>query len=399
MMDLFLIYQYLIAAVLGLLLINFIINNILFKNPAKYVTPGSLKKPQPLVSVLVPARNEAKNIGRCLRSLLKQDYPNMEILVLDDNSEDGTGQIIGSIAKKDPRVRLLAGRPLKKGWLGKNYACHQLSKYAKGEYFIFTDADTLHFTNSISSAVFSLTANGLDALSVYPKQIMVTIHERMVVSFINFAILCLMPLVLIKRSKSPLFCTAIGQFILFKKEVYRNIGGHESIASEILDDIHISKQVKRGGYKFMIFDGSNNIYCRMYSNFSEVVKGFSKFIFAAFNYNIYTLGVVISFISVIFLLPFILLPLGFFIFEWSVLILNLLFIQIALIFIIRITLSFRFKARILDVLLHPFSMIYIILIAANSVFHTKFGHGVYWKGRTYDIHDKDGLKLPNESRK
>ncbi len=119
MMDLFLIYQYLIAAVLGLLLINFIINNILFKNPAKYVTPGSLKKPQPLVSVLVPARNEAKNIGRCLRSLLKQDYPNMEILVLDDNSEDGTGQIIRSIAKKDPRVRLLAGRPLKKGWLGK----------------------------------------------------------------------------------------------------------------------------------------------------------------------------------------------------------------------------------------------------------------------------------------
>ena len=80
-MDLVLIYQYFIAAILGLLVINFIINNILFKDPANYLIPGSLKKPQPLVSVLIPARNEAKNIGRCLRSLLKQDYPNMEILV------------------------------------------------------------------------------------------------------------------------------------------------------------------------------------------------------------------------------------------------------------------------------------------------------------------------------
>ena len=134
----------------------------------------------------------------------------------------------------------------------------------------------------------------------------------------------------------------------------------------------------------------------MYSNFSEVVKGFSKFVFAAFAYNIYTLSAALGFISILFLLPFILLPLGFFTFGWPPLILNLLLIQIALVFIIRITLSFRFKTRILDVLLHPFSMIYIILIAANSVFQAKFGHGVYWKGRTYDIHDKDGLKLPDE---
>jgi len=287
---------------------------------------------------------------------------------------------------------------VRKGWLGKNYACHQLSKAAKGEYFVFTDADTLHFNNSISSAVCSLKANGLDALSVYPKQIMVTIHERMVVTFINFAILTLMPLILIKRSKNPLFCTAIGQFLLFKRDVYESIGGHESIAPEILDDVHISKQVKRGGYRFMIFNGSNNIYCRMYSNLSEVVKGFSKFIFAAFNFNIYTLSAVLSFILVLFLFPFILLPLGFFVFEWNALIINLMILQIFLVFIIKITLSFRFRTRILDVLLHPLSMIYIILIAANSVFQAKFGQGVAWKGRKYIIGDKDGRKLPKESK-
>lgn len=397
-MGLFLVYQYFTTAVLGILLLNFITNNILFKNVSNFLTPETLKKPQSLVSVLIPARNEAENIGRCLRSLSKQDYPNMEILVLDDNSEDGTGQVVKNLAKKDPRIKLLKGKPLKKGWLGKNYACHQLSKAAKGEYFVFTDADTLHFNNSISSAVCSLKANGLDALSVYPKQIMVTIHERMVVTFINFAILTLMPLILIKRSKNPLFCTAIGQFLLFKRDVYESIGGHESIAPEILDDVHISKQVKRGGYRFMIFDGSNNIYCRMYSNLSEVVKGFSKFIFAAFNFNIYTLAAVLSFILVLFLFPFILLPLGFFVFEWSGLIINLMILQIFLVFIIKITLSFRFRTRILDVLLHPLSMIYIILIAVNSVFQAKFGQGVAWKGRKYVIGDKDGLKLPKESQ-
>ncbi len=394
----FLIYQYFIAALLGFLLFNFIINNILFKNSSTYLNPEILKKPQSLVSVLIPARNEAQNIGRCLRSLSKQDYPDMEILVLDDNSDDGTGQVVKNLATKDPRIRLLDGKPLKKGWLGKNYACHQLSKSAKGEYLVFTDADTLHFNNSISSAVCSLQRNGLDALSVYPKQIMVTIHERMVVTFINFAILSLMPLILIKRSKNPLFCTAIGQFLLFKRKVYESIGGHESIASEILDDVHISKQVKRGGYKFMIFNGSNNIYCRMYSNFNEVVKGFSKFIFAAFNYNIYTLAAVIFFISVLFLFPFILLPLGFFVFEWDSQIIKLMILQIFLILTIKTALSFRFRTRILDVLLHPLSMIYILLIAANSVFQAKFGRGVAWKGRVYNMDNKDGVELRNENQ-
>src|SRR3972149_1006586 len=122
-------------------------NNILFKSTANYPLPESLKKSTPLVSILIPARNEAENIKRCLRSLLKQDYPNIEILVLDDNSDDGTSISVKKLAEKDKRIRLIAGKPLKKGWLGKCYACWQLSKYAKGKYLIFTDADTLHFEN------------------------------------------------------------------------------------------------------------------------------------------------------------------------------------------------------------------------------------------------------------
>jgi chlorobactene glucosyltransferase len=395
-MQLFLLYQYFITSILGLFLINFIINNILFKNTANYILSESLKKSPPLVSILIPARNEAENIKRCVRSLLKQDYTNIEILVLDDNSSDNTGQVVKEIEKKDSRVKLINGKPLKSGWLGKSYACYQLSKYAKGKYLIFTDADTLHFKNSISSAISCLIKNNLGALSVIPRQIMVSIHERMVVTWVHFGILCLLPLILVKKSKNPLFCTANGQFILFKMEVYKKIGGHKSIKVKILEDIHISKLVKRYGYNFMLFDGSKNIHCRMYRSFSELIRGFSKFMFAAFDYNIFTIAVVIFLISALFLFPFILLPLGFLIFNWPKIITNLIIVQIITIFVMRIVLAIRLNSRILDVLLQPLSMIYIILICFNSILQTKFGKGVCWKGRSYDIHNGEELKLIND---
>src|SRR4030042_7204036 len=170
-MDTFLLYQYFIASILVLFLINFIINNILFKSTANYSLPESLKKSTPLVSILIPARNEVENIKRCLRSLLKQDYPNIEILVLDDNSDDATSISVNRLVEKDKRIRVIAGQLLKRGWLGKCYACWQLSNYPKGKYLIFTDADTLHFENSISSAIGCLISNKLDALSSIHRQI------------------------------------------------------------------------------------------------------------------------------------------------------------------------------------------------------------------------------------
>ena len=384
-MNFLLLYQYFVTSALVIFLFNFIVNNILFKNIANYLLPESLIKSPPLVSILVPARNEAKNIRRCLLSLSKQDYTNIEILVLDDNSNDGTSVIVEDFVKKDSRVKLIIGKPLKSGWIGKSYACQQLSKYAKGNYFVFTDADTLHFKNSISSAIGCLIKNNLDALSAIPKQIMASFHERIVVTWVHFGILNLLPLFLIKKSKNPLFSTANGQFLLFRREVYEKIGGHESIKTKILEDIHISKQVKKHGYKFMIFDGSKNIYCRMYRSFGKLIKGFSKFMFAAFDFNLFNISAAILLITALFLLPFILLPLGVFIFDWSGMIINLITIQISIILIMRIILAARLKNKILDVLFHPLSMVYIILICINSVLQTKFGEGACWKDRKYGI--------------
>ena len=184
------------------------------------------------------------------------------------------------------------------GWKGKCFACHQLSKIAKGSYFVFTDADTLHYPNSISGSLAALLKNNLDVTSIYPRQIAVTFSERMTVRFINFVILSFMPLILVKHTKGPFFSTAIGQFFLFKREAYEKTGGFESVKDEILEDINISKQVKRCGLKIMVYDGSDSIFCRMYTNLADVIKGFSRFIYAAFDCNFLMEFIAVSFIVI-----------------------------------------------------------------------------------------------------
>jgi len=395
-----LLYQYIVAAVLLAVMINFIINNLLFKNTGNYRLPEDFLKKRPLVSILIPARNEGKNIGRCLNSLIRQDYDNIEILVLDDNSSDGTSKVVQRFCKKDKRIRLFRGKPLPEGWLGKSYACYQLSGYARGDYYLFVDADTLHFPGSVSSALACLLKFDVDALSVFAKQIMVTIHERMMVPAANFMIMGFLPLWLIRRSRNPLFCTAIGQFMLFKKDVYDDIGGHSSVKGEILEDVLIAKRVKRCGHRFMIFDGRSNLYCRMYHDLREVVHGYTKVLFSAFDYRLAMISIAFIVVAVIHLAPFIMLPLAL-LFSWSAAVTNVIILQVILVMATKIMLAVRFRMKAVDVLLHPLSVVYLLFIAVNSVFQYRFHIGVYWKGRTYNVScrgdEGEELKLINDS--
>jgi chlorobactene glucosyltransferase len=388
-----LIYNYIIASILVLIFVNLLVNLTLFKNIKNYCLPPELSENPPLVSILVPARNEEKNIARCINSLLKQDYKNIEILVLDDNSTDSTSYIVRNTASKDLRVRLISGEPMKKGWLGKCWACHQLSRHARGSYFIFTDADTLHYRDTVTKSLAAMTANNLDGISVYPDQIAVTFHERMTVPIINFAIISLMPMILIKYTKGPFFSTGIGQFFMFKKEAYESMGGHESIKGEILEDVHLSKQIKKSGFKYMIFDGSKNIHCRMYHNFSEIINGFTKFVYSAFGNNGFMEFIGLSVFSAIFLFPFLLLPPGYLFLGWSGPLLILNISQILIILAIKVILALRSKNRVLDVFFMPVSVIYMLIFAINSYRRFKSKKGFYWKGRTYKIESDDSMEL------
>jgi len=379
------------------MLLNTVINNFVFKNVENYSSTGQVLKNPPLISILIPARNEAENISNCLKSLLKQDYLNLEIIVLNDNSTDGTSKIVKEIAEKNNRVRLVEGAPLEDGWIGKNFASHQLAKYAKGEYFIFTDADTLHFPKTVSSAFGALIATKLDALSIYPRQIMVTFAERMTVPIINIALQCFIPFILIKKSKNPLFSTAIGQFMMFKRETYEKIGGYESIKGHMVDDIQISKRVKKSGYKFMVFDGRNTIYCRMYKSLKGVIIGLAKSIYPAFNGNILALFSFTGLLTVTLLIPFTLLPLGTFLFDWPVAIIRLIIFQIIIVLVIKTIFAIRYKQKMLDILLAPVSMAIMDALIFISFFQAKYGEGLSWKERVYDVSENDKTTLIREN--
>jgi chlorobactene glucosyltransferase len=338
----------------------------------------------PKLSILVPARNEAASIARCIRSLINQDYPNLEIIVLDDNSEDATEAILESIAREDmgKRLRLVSGQPLPGGWLGKNWACHQLVQYADGDYLLFTDADTVHAVSSAASAMAALEQNEADFLSVFPRQETGSLAERLAVPLMLVYVLGLLPNWMVKSNPSPAFSAANGQFMLFKREAYEAIGGHEAVQNIVLEDVVLGRHIKQAGLKQILPDGTDTVSCRMYRNGSEVWQGFSKNLYAFFGFKIAYISLFMLLNLLAFIGPYLWLFIGFITgqpanLEW----LWLPIAQIVLAWGIRLGVAARFGFPAFDIFLHPFSIIYMAIIGVNSIRWSR--RGLIWKGRKY----------------
>ncbi|NWJ48003.1 MAG: glycosyltransferase [Chloroflexi bacterium] len=337
-----------------------------------------------LISVLVPARNEAGNIARCIRSLLNQDYPNLEIIVLDDGSDDATVAILESIAREDfsHRLRLVSGQELPEGWLGKNWACYQLYHYAEGDYLLFTDADTVHGVRSVSSAISALEKNEADFLSIFPRQETDSLAERLAIPLMMMYLIGLLPTWMVSRSPRPSISAANGQYMFFTRNVYEQIGGHAAVKNIVLEDVIMARRIKQAGYKVILPDGTDSVSCRMYRNIFEVWQGFSKNLFAFFNYKVRWLGLFLLLNILAYIGPYFWLLAGWVTgqpasVEW----LWLPIAQILMTWIIRFGVSLRFGFRVLDIILHPLSIIYMVIIGINSVRWRK--RGVQWKGRVY----------------
>lgn len=381
----FLIYNIVASSLLFAFFINFLINSILFKDITDYKLLPEIKKENPLISILIPARNEEKNIKECLLSLIKQDYDNIEILVLNDNSTDDTARIVRDVSVTYKNVKLINGRPLPEGWTGKNYACYQLFKESKGKYLFFTDADTIHKKESVTSAVSCLVQEKLDLLSACPEQVMKSFHERMVINLTNFQIL-IPPLLFIRRSKIPVFGSGIGSLMIVKRDIYRDMGGHRSIKNSCVEDTAISKLFIRKGYKFMIFNGRKIYSTRLYDNFREIYEGFCRIFLGNFNSRLGVSSIILV-MFVFFLLPFILLAmLPFIEFRTNILFyssLSLLLFQILIILLTRTMAKIKINGKIIDIFLHPVSIAYMVFMNFKLLFQKKEKSQVRWKGRIY----------------
>ena len=350
-------------------------NTRLFQKPP---APDPKRKKWPLVSILIPARNEEARIKPCLESLLKQDYPAYEILVLDDRSTDGTLNLLRSYAKRHPRLRILTGKELPAGWVGKPWACWQLSKKAKGQWFFFTDADTWHGPEMLKRTVQMAETKKADLLTLFTRQVTKTWMEALVVPAMAYSLLAFLPARwgLRKESRFSRFAGASGQFIFVRRGVYRAFGGHEAVKNEIVEDLNFGKQAVRSGFRLVYGDGSDFTFCRMYTHAAEVWQGFSKNFFPAMGFSLF------YFLNALFVLladgvlPFVAVALGpSLILFWPGLALALVALGI------RWLEAVRYGFHKGSVFFHPLGCLLFAAIGLNSLrWYLWQGQG-HWKGR------------------
>lgn len=370
------LYNVIITTVLLVILLNLLNNLKLLKS----IKAGERKfTGSPLVSVLVPARNEGGNIEKCILSLLEQDYPNYEVIILDDNSEDDTLIKLEKIKEEYPNIEIFSNDVLLDGWTGKNFSCHTLSRYAKGEWLLFTDADTVHSSDSITSSIGAIIAERAELLSIMPELVMKSLSEKLFMPLAHFALLSFLPLGLMNTIKDPRAVIAMGPFMLINAKFYRKIGGHEKIKDKIVDDLRLAQEVKRNGGKVVFMDGQDIVTVRFYNNLKDLWNGFSKNSFGAFDNSPLILLIFLSLIFVIYLLPFFLFLSGILKFQFYL----LPSLQVFLITLHRYILSVRFRINLLLIFLHPAALIFGFLIALNSMQLTILNKAMVWKERIY----------------
>jgi chlorobactene glucosyltransferase len=287
-----------------LVVLGFILSNILVLHRARlHVPPNDL----PTVSILVPARNEENSIELCIQSLLAQDYPSYEVIALDDQSSDGTLTMLEQIASSQPRLKVLAGTPPPEGISGKNWACAHLADQSKGDLLLFTDADTVFKPHSLRLIVSSMSGEQADLLTGFPRQHVHTWGERLLVPFFSWAVLCFIPLWLAYRLRMPVLSSAVGQMMLFRREAYRKIGGHENLGPLIVDDLVLARRIKAADLRWRVMNVSDLITCRMYHGSREAFDGFSKNLFATFDFHVSVFLFVYIWLGMLFLEPLIIL--------------------------------------------------------------------------------------------
>lgn len=339
----------------------------------------------PSLSVLIPARNEEANIQPCVRSLLAQEYPDFEILVLNDNSTDRTGRELAALAPQSDLLRVLRGKPLPPDWLGKHWACHQLARAPKGELLLFTDADTRHHPMALRDVVAALLAEEADLLTALPQQEVVSWAEQLIVPVLPWSIFSFLPIGLAHRLRWPALSAAAGQLMLFRRQAYEQVGGHSAVRQHGTDDLALARKIKAQGLRWRLVDGGRRIRCRMYGSFHEVYEGLSKNLFAAFEYHLLLFVLIWLWLGLVFWEPLVVLalamtgnPVG----RLSTLLAANAVGASLLLWGIS---HWRFGFPLYLAFSYPVSILLTVIIAIRSMILAIFGRAT-WKGRTLVRH-------------
>jgi len=339
---------------------------------------------QPTVSICIPARNEEHVIERCVTSALDQDYDNFEVLVLDDNSTDDTPVILSKLKHQYSSLKVIQGKPKPNEWLGKPWACQQLSEQSKSDLLIFIDADVWLENTAVTRSVNALRIS--DAITVWPKQEIKTFWEKLIIPMIYYGLYSLLPAKYVEENPKWVprpfrkkigvqFAAACGQFIAINRKAYDKFGGHSSVKDQIVEDVELAKVIKRHDLTITMYDGLETVNCRMYRSHHEIFEGLRKNFFVGFGRNTVLFLFMSAMQVIVYIAPLIILIAG----DphqrlYAAIILAIILIQ-------RWILDLRFKWNPLMSFLQPLTILWFEVLGVRCLWDHYTGKKVTWKGR------------------
>ncbi len=328
---------------------------------------------EPLLSVVIPARDEARIIERTVRAFLAQTYPHLEIVVVDDRSTDGTGDILRRL--DDPRLLVVSGDEPPPGWLGKPWALHEGSLHARGELLLFVDADVIYAPSAIRAAVAHLERRRPSLLSLLPHFEMRGLGENAAMPMLAMVCFTFLPTWLSNRTRIAGLAIGGGTGNLVVRDRYDAIGGHEALKDSVVDDVALARLMRRGGNPTETVRADDVVSLRMYHGLREVVAGFTKNAFAVLGRS-YVATVLVAAGCVVFhILPYGLAAAGD----------RIALGTVALITLTRLILFRSLRYRLDNaVFLHPLMVAIFGWIFLRSMWLTGIRHRLLWRGRIYD---------------
>lgn len=333
--------------------------------------------PRPLVSILIPARNEETNLAACLDAALAQGETVFEVLVYDDHSTDRTAVVINDYSTREERVKSVPVATFPAGWCGKTFACARLSASARGEWLLFLDADARLAEGAAARMLAEAAARRLTLLSCWPALELRSFWERALMPLLNFVVFTLYPAPLALKRADASLGLAHGACLLVHRSTYARVGGHAAVRDELFEDVRLAQLWRERGEAGLCLDGQGTVSVRMYRSFAEIWRGFQKNFYPAFRRES-SFWFFMATHLLLFFLPFILAPLFFRTVGGAA------FLSVALcVLLMRAALALRFGHPWWSVALHPLGEAILIALGLSSWWRCRSGRGVEWKGRRY----------------